>query len=182
MEVVADRGHKLGQPASSTWEESVESAGSVYGALSKPLHVGLDMLSYLPPADLAHSALYAAEGSPGMAALYAGFAIPGLGDYGQAGHLIHKYATAPIRVPMGKLWTNVKAPYGYTFPRAADLKWDDSYFKGLKRALWDDKPLWIRQVADPLSNVDNLGRKWYDSMEPITDLKNLLTQWQPGII
>tara|TARA_R100000808_G_scaffold15538_1_gene35818 strand:- start:615 stop:2174 length:1560 start_codon:yes stop_codon:yes gene_type:complete len=147
MEMVVDRGHKLGQPASPTWEESVETAGSVYNALSKPLHVGLDMLSYFPPADLAHSALYAAEGSPGMAALYAGFSIPGLGDYGQAGHLIHKYATAPIRVPMGRLWTNVKMPVGYELPRIADLKGDTgSYFKGIKTALWDDKPLWLHRL------------------------------------
>jgi hypothetical protein len=103
---VENRGHKLGQPPSKDWEASVEAAGSVYGALSKPLHVTLDMLSLAPPADLAHSALYALEGKPGMSALYAGFSVPFIGDWGQAGNLINKYGW---RIPSQAVKNKVSA-------------------------------------------------------------------------
>tara|TARA_R100001463_G_scaffold85170_1_gene140091 strand:+ start:8161 stop:9354 length:1194 start_codon:yes stop_codon:yes gene_type:complete len=158
------RGYRLSQGPSSTWEESVKEKGSVYGALSNPLHVGLDMLGFLPPADFLHSALYAAEGNPKMAGLHAAFGIPFIGDIGQYGKKIHDLATLPVK----RLITNTinpsgidyssfalkdflkslkgKTKYGYT--SRGDNTLGHSLIKGLKTTVLDDTPLWIKEISE----------------------------------
>lgn len=151
------------------WKQEVKES-ALMALVHAPLWAGGAVAGPVSPAfDAVNALIYGARGKKDMRNLALTSAVlPSI--IGGVG----KPLISAVRAPISKAWTNIKNPAGsYSFPTLKETKnilqgknWameaiesgkesSHSVLKGLKKAIWDDVPLWTKEMGGQIGKVPN---------------------------